>query len=97
MLSAVRDILNPDVNPLRNLPPAQRFQVSLYLAVMWTTIFCAGAGVWMYYGALIVVHVLVALGLLVTSLTFHRAGAMATYEALSLKDEYRELESLPDP
>jgi hypothetical protein len=41
---------------------------------MWTTIFCAAAGAWMWYGAIVVAHLLIALGFVVTGLTFHRAS-----------------------
>jgi len=34
-------IMDANKNPLGRLPAAQRFQIMIYLAVMWTTIFCA--------------------------------------------------------
>jgi hypothetical protein len=74
MTSVYRAIMDPSVNPLRALPPVQRFQTMLYLAVMWTTIFCAAVGAWMWYGAIVVAHLLIALGFVVTGLTFHRAS-----------------------
>ncbi len=74
MNTLYRSIMDADVNPLKNLPPAQRFQLMVSLSVMWTTIFCAGAGAWIWYGELIVLHLLVALGVVVTSLTFRRAA-----------------------
>ena len=43
MLSLYRAVMDPSINPLRNAPPAQRFQLMLYLSIMWTTIFCAAA------------------------------------------------------
>ena len=67
-------IMNPDKNPLRVLPPAQRFQTMVYLSVMWTTIFCAAFGRWYWYGELIVGHVLVAAGIALTTITFFRAA-----------------------
>jgi hypothetical protein len=66
-------IMDSDRNPLWRLPPAQRFQTMIYLAVMWTTIFCAAFGLWLWYGELIVAHMLVVLGFILTSVTF--AGA----------------------
>jgi hypothetical protein len=74
MLSVYRAIMDSSVNPLRALPPVQRLQTMLYLSVMWTTIFCAAAGVWMWYGAIVVAHMLIALGFVVTGLTFNRAS-----------------------
>ena len=62
MESMYRAVMDSDVNPLKKLPPAQRFQVMVYLSLMWTTIFCTGAGAWLWYGELIVLHVLVAWG-----------------------------------
>lgn len=66
-------IMEADRNPLWRLPPAQRFQTMIYLAGMWTTIFCAASGLWFWYGELIVAHMLIILGFILTSVTF--AGA----------------------
>ncbi len=82
MFSAYHAIMDSNVNPLRSLPPVQRFQTMVYLAVMWTTIFCAAAGLWMWYGEMIVAHLLVAFGFAVTGLTFHRANTEAAGSAL---------------
>lgn len=79
MVSLYRAIMDSDINPLRNLPPIRRFQAMVFLSLMWTTIFCAGAGAWMWYGELIVLHLLVAFGFLVTGVTFHTASRVATY------------------
>ena len=67
------------LNPLNKLPPAQRFQLMVALSVMWTTIFCAGTGVWIVYGQLLALHLLVALGFVITSITFYRAQKVTTY------------------
>jgi len=77
MLSAYRVIMDSNLNPLRALPPVQRFQIMLYLSIMWTTIFCAAAGVWMWYGPLVIVHLLLALGFVITGVTFHTVGRAA--------------------
>lgn len=74
MLDWYRTIMDSDVNPLRKLPPVQRFQIMVVLSLMWTAIFCAGASAWVWYGELAVLHVLVALGILITSLTFRAAN-----------------------
>ncbi len=79
MISLYRSIMDSNVNPLRNLPPAQRFQLMLFLSVMWTNIFCLSAGAWIWYGELIVFHVLVVAGIVVTGLVFRRAYKAATY------------------
>ncbi len=75
MLSFYKFVMDSNINPLKNLPPIQRFQVMVYLSFMWTTIFCAGAGAWFWYGELIVLHVMVAAGFLVTALTFRNASS----------------------
>ena len=67
-------IMDSSVNPLRNLPSSQRFQPMMALSMMWSLIFCAGTGAWLWYGELVVFHVLVALGVLVTGMTFHGAN-----------------------
>ncbi len=66
-------IMNAELNPLRKLHRAERFQLMVYLSVMWTTIFCASAGAWYWYGELIVGHLAFAVGILVTSYVFSRA------------------------
>ena len=71
-------IMDPDRNSLRVLPPAQRFQIMVYLSVMWTTIFCAVFGLWYWYEQLIIGHVLVVLGIVLTTITFSRAGRKVT-------------------
>lgn len=67
-------VMDSSRNPLRNLPPAQRFQTMVYLSVMWTTIFCTAFGTWYLYGELIVGHVLFVLGIVLTTITFSRAS-----------------------
>tara|TARA_Y100000588_G_scaffold143184_1_gene157155 strand:- start:871 stop:1164 length:294 start_codon:yes stop_codon:yes gene_type:complete len=86
MRSIYRLIMDERINPLNAMPPAQRLQAMLFLSVMWTTIFCAIAGIWFWYGALIIVHLLLALGVLFTGLTFHRASAVGTYRDQPLRD-----------
>ena len=67
-------IMDADKNPLFAVPPAQRFQTMVYLSVMWTAIFCASLGAWVWYGELLVAHVLFALGAVTTGLTFRAAS-----------------------
>jgi hypothetical protein len=69
--------MDPNINPLRNLPPAQRFQITAYLGLMWTTLFCAAGSLWMWYGELVFVHILLAAGTLITGWTFKTAGNAA--------------------
>lgn len=77
MLSLYKSIMDSNINPLRGMPPIRRFQVMVYLSFMWTAIFCAGAGAWFWYGELVVLHVMVAAGFLVTALTFHGASSLS--------------------
>jgi hypothetical protein len=74
-----RSIMDSDQNPLKTLPPAQRFQVMVVLSLMWTSIFCTAASVWFWYGELIAVHVLLALGVAITGMTFRASPKAATY------------------
>lgn len=68
-----RTIVNSDRYALAELPPSQRFQVMASLSLMWTAIFCAGTGAWLWYGEIAVAHVLVVLGLVATTVTFRSA------------------------
>ena len=89
MISLYRSIMDSNVNALRNLPPAQRFQLMLFLSIMWTNSFCLSAGAWIWYGELIVFHVLVVAGIVVTGLVFRRASKATgyrTYRHYPLKD-----------
>jgi len=79
MLELYRTIMDSDRNPLNVLPRAQRFQIMVVLSLMWTSIFCAAAGAWFWYGELLFVHVLFALGFAFTGATFHSASKRATY------------------
>lgn len=79
MRSIYRMIFDADVNPLRNLPAGQRFQLMVYLSFMWTAIFCASTSAWFWYGHLVAIHVLVLLGLLATGWTFRQARRTQTY------------------
>lgn len=86
MLSLYRAVMDPEVNPLRNLPAAQRFQLMLALSIMWTIVFCAGSGAWMWYGELLILHLLLAAATLVTGFTFRRASQVRIYRDCPAKD-----------
>jgi hypothetical protein len=79
MLELYRTVMDSDRNPLNTLPRAQRFQIMVVLSLMWTSIFCAGAGAWFWYGELLLAHILVALGVAFTGATFHSAAKQAIY------------------
>ena len=79
-----RFIMDPRVSPLRHLAPAQRFQVTCVLGLMWTTIFTFGTGFWWFYGELVVLHVLMAAGTLVTGATFGVATSVENRRAKAM-------------
>ena len=66
-------VMNHRRNPLRSLPRTRRFQIMLFLSVMWTTVFSAVFSAWFYFGELMVGHVLLLLGVIVTGVTFRAA------------------------
>ena len=70
--SSYNALMNDKYNPLRVLPPAQRFQAMLWLSIMWTVLFCLMMGLWTYFGELVIFHLLFALGFSVTSLIFSK-------------------------
>ena len=79
MLNWYNSIMDSNNNPLRNLAPIHRFQIMTVLSLMWTCIFCAAAGLWMWYGEILAAHLLVALGVLITGITFRTASQTASY------------------
>jgi hypothetical protein len=66
-------VMDSSRNPLKNLPIAQRFQIMLMLSIMWTSIFSAAAGAWLYFGELMIGHILFVTGTLVTTVVFSNA------------------------
>jgi len=73
MIEMYRLVMDSDKNPLSTLPPAQRFQIMTYLGLMWTVVFCTAFGAWYWFGELAIFHILVALGFVITGLTFRSA------------------------
>ena len=76
MLDWYRLVMDEERNPLRNLAPVQKFQIMTILSLAWTAIFCAAASAWYWYGEIVVVHLLLALGILITGTTFHSVTRM---------------------
>lgn len=78
MRDAVKSVMDPQTNPLSQIPPVQRFQFMVLLSMMWTAIFSASFGLWTWYGELIATHVvivfLITLGSLVTRGVFRAAN-----------------------
>jgi hypothetical protein len=75
MLNSSLSLLDPGRNPLRRLPPAQRFQIMTVLALMWSVVFSAGAGNWLWFGELVGFHLLVLLAIATTASTFRISRA----------------------
>ncbi len=63
-------IMDENKNPLQELPKAQRFQIMTFLSVMWSSLFCLAIGSYAYWGELVVGHVALAAGVVLTGLTF---------------------------
>jgi hypothetical protein len=78
--------MNSELNPLRDLPAARRFQIMNMLSLMWTTIFCMGASAWLYYGELMAFHMLLAAGTLVTGATFETARTRPAVRNATYRD-----------
>jgi hypothetical protein len=74
MLQIYNNIMNSNKNPLSALPPAQRMQAMIILSVMWSTIFSLSTGAWLFYGELVVGHVLAIVGIGITAMAFHNAS-----------------------
>ncbi len=49
-------VMNPERNPLSRLPKITRFQLMTVLALMWTTIFCASAGMFAFFPQFVAAH-----------------------------------------
>jgi hypothetical protein len=74
MLQIYNNIMDSEHNPLSALPAAQRIQAMIILSIMWSTIFSLSTGAWVFYGELVVGHVLAVVGIGITALTFHDAS-----------------------
>lgn len=77
MLSSYWDlVMNPERNPLARLPKIVRFQLMTVLALMWTCIFCASIGVFIWLPQFFAAHViLLLLGIFGTSYIFRVSQA----------------------
>ena len=83
MRDTYQSVMDPRRNPLNQLPPVQRFQVMVFLSMMWTAIFSASFGLWVWYGELIAAHVvivfLITLGSLATRGVFRAANRIKSH------------------
>lgn len=67
-------VLNENKNSLSTPPKAQRLQLMVVVYDMCINIVYFGMGFWHRWRELVVVHVGVAAGILITDLTFEQAG-----------------------
>jgi len=67
-------VMNPDVNPLRRLPRAVRFQIMTYLAMMWSIVFCVWIGAVSLIGPSLAVHAILLAGVYFTADVFRRVS-----------------------
>ena len=89
MYQIYRNIMDSKRNPLHALPPAQRLQVMLLLSVMWSTIFCLTTASWLWYGELVVGHVLIILGIAITAMNFRTASEKTQASRATYRDHPR--------
>lgn len=54
-------VMNAERNPLSRLPKTVRFQLMAVLALMWTSIFCAMAGTFMWLPQFFIAHLVLLL------------------------------------
>jgi hypothetical protein len=73
MLGMFKSLMDSRLNPLKDLPLAQQYQISFMLSAMWTLCFCASFGAWRWYGTLTVLHLLMITATLITTVTFQIA------------------------
>lgn len=67
-------VMNENQNPLRKIPKMIRFQIMVFLSVMWSTVFSLAIGSWLWWGEMVLGHIAIAVGILITSLTFRQAS-----------------------
>ena len=58
----------------------------LWLSLMWISIFCGIAGVWLWYGELMIGHLLIALGCTATGVNFASSKPGRTDRAVPASD-----------
>ena len=74
MIDTYSVVMDERKNPLQGLPKAQRFQIMTFLSVMWSSLFCLAIGSYAFWGELVVGHVAVAAGVVLTGLTFRQVN-----------------------
>ncbi len=72
-------------SPLNSSSLVQSAQLAIFLGVMWSSIVCAGTGVWLAYGETLVLQTLLSLGVLMTGLILSRASCAITWREIAVK------------
>ncbi len=72
-------------SPLDHPPFAESARLAAFLGVMWSSIVCAGTGVWLVYGQALFLQILVSLGILMTGLILIRASCSITWRDMAIK------------
>ena len=72
--NAYAAVMNPEVNPLRQLPKMVRFQIMTSLALMWSIVFALWTGMIMWVGPSMFVHAILLIGVFFTGDAFRRAS-----------------------
>ena len=72
--------MNPKHNPLRSLPKYVRFQLMTVLSIMWTTIFSVWSGLTYLFGPSVIIHMLLAMGVVFTAEIFRYARGFRSRE-----------------
>ncbi len=75
-------IMNPSVNPLRQLPKIVRFRLMAILAFMWCAIFTIWSGWIALFGPSVFAHILILIGVFFTADIFNRAHKRNLYHLL---------------
>jgi hypothetical protein len=73
-------VMNPDINPLRDLPKVVRFQLMTSLALMWSVVFSVWAGMITWVGPSMLVHSLLLIGVFFTADVFRRVRRNEPYD-----------------
>ena len=71
-MSSYNAFMYDKYNPPRQFCPVQRFQLIASLSITWTTLFCLMVGFWVYFGKLLIFHLLFVLGFSVIGLIFSK-------------------------
>ena len=72
--NAYAAVMNPEVNPLRQLPKMVRFQIMTSLALMWSIVFALWTGMIMWVGPSMFVHAILLIGVFFTGDALERAS-----------------------